>query len=158
MKSASRMSYVPGERAMMKVKRIRTAYCVMGGFRHGTHRRQAGLLLLGLHDEAEHLNHIGFTSSIKAAQRPALTRQLEALVAPPGFTGSAPGGASRWSTGRSGAWIPLRPELVVAVGFDHVTTTDSDMVRPCFAGTPTSRRVSARSNRSRRRNNGLTCT
>lgn len=113
--------YVPGERAMMKVKRIRTADCVIGGFRYGTNSRQVGSLLLGLYDEAGRLNHVGFTSSIKAAQRPALTRQLEALVEPPGFTGRAPGGPSRWSTERSGEWTPLRPELVVEVGFDHVT-------------------------------------
>jgi ATP-dependent DNA ligase len=50
-----------------------------------------------------------------------LTRRLEALRAPPGFTGSTPGGPSRWRTDRSGAWEPLRPELVVEVSFDQVS-------------------------------------
>jgi ATP-dependent DNA ligase len=50
-----------------------------------------------------------------------LTRRLEALGAPPGFTGNAPGGPSRWSTERTGEWVPLRPELVAEVRYDHVT-------------------------------------
>jgi ATP-dependent DNA ligase len=53
--------------------------------------------------------------------RKALTPQLEGLVMPPGFTGNAPGGPSRWSTERSGEWQPLRPELVVEVRYDHVS-------------------------------------
>ena len=53
--------------------------------------------------------------------RAELTRRLEALIAPPGFTGKAPGGPSRWSTERSAEWQPLRPELVVEVRYDHVT-------------------------------------
>ena len=74
-----------------------------------------GSLLLGLYDGAGKLNHIGFTSGMSAAERKALTPKLEALVAPPGFTGRAPGGPSRWSTDRSGDWQPLRPELVAEV-------------------------------------------
>jgi ATP-dependent DNA ligase len=67
------------------------------------------------------LNHVGFTSQIANDERAALTRRLEALAGPPGFTGAAPGGPSRWSTDRSAEWTPLRPELVVEVGFDQVT-------------------------------------
>ena len=67
------------------------------------------------------LDHVGFTSTIANDERPALTRKLRALQAPPGFTGRAPGGPSRWSTERSGEWEPLRPELVVEVRYDHVT-------------------------------------
>jgi ATP-dependent DNA ligase len=112
--------YVVGERAMLKVKRLRTADCVVGGFRYGTNSRLVGSLLLGLYDEDGKLNHVGFTT-ISNAERPALTKRLEGLVEPPGFTGNAPGGPSRWSTERSGEWQPLRPELVVEVRYDHVT-------------------------------------
>jgi ATP-dependent DNA ligase len=114
-------AYRPGERAMLKVKRLRTADCVVGGFRYATKAREVGSLLLGLYDEAGLLHHVGFTSAIAAADRPALTEQLEALVEAPGFTGDAPGGPSRWSTERSSEWQPLRPELVAEVRYDHVT-------------------------------------
>jgi ATP-dependent DNA ligase len=113
--------YVAGERAMLKVKRRRTADCVVGGFRYGTGSRQVGSLLLGFYNEAGKLDHVGFTSTISNAERAALTRRLEALREAPGFTGDAPGGPSRWSTERTGAWEPLRPELVVEVRYDHVT-------------------------------------
>ena len=113
--------YQPGVRAMIKVKRLRTADCVVGGFRYESARRRVGSLLLGLYDADGKLDHVGFTSSIPAAERPALTKRLEALRASPGFTGRAPGGPSRWSTERSGQWEPLKPELVVEVRFDHVT-------------------------------------
>ena len=111
--------YQPGERAMLKVKRMRTADCVVGGFRYEGASRRVGSLLLGLYNEAGMLDHVGFTASIAAADRPALTERLEALREAPGFTGKAPGGPSRWSTERSGDWEPLRPELVVEVRYDH---------------------------------------
>jgi ATP-dependent DNA ligase len=113
--------YLPGERAMLKVKRLRTADCVVGGFRYASGSREVGSLLLGLYDRESKLHHVGFTSTIANAQRPVLTRKLEALIAPPGFTGKAPGGPSRWSTERSGEWEPVRPKLVVEVRYDHVT-------------------------------------
>jgi ATP-dependent DNA ligase len=113
--------YEAGERAMIKVKRLRTADCVVGGFRYESKSREVGSLLLGLFDEEGKLNHVGFTSTISDEERAALTVRLEALRAPPGFTGKAPGGPSRWSTERSGEWEPVRPELVVEVRFDHVT-------------------------------------
>jgi ATP-dependent DNA ligase len=113
--------YLPGERAMIKVKRLRTADCVVGGFRYLNDRREVGSLLLGLYDEAGKLNHVGFTSTISDGDRPSLTARLEAMRKPPGFTGRAPGGPSRWSTARSGEWEPLRTKLVVEVRFDHVT-------------------------------------
>ena len=112
--------YLPGERAMFKVKRLRTADCVVGGFRYGTGIRVVGSLLLGLYDREGQLHHVGFTT-IAAAERPALTKRLEALREEPGFTGRAPGGPSRWATERTGEWEPLRPELVVEVRYDHVT-------------------------------------
>ena len=113
--------YRPGERAMLKVKCMRTADCVVGGFRYLSGSREVGSLLLGLYDGDGRLNHVGFTSTISDRERPDLTRRLEALVQPPGFTGSAPGGPSRWATERTGEWEPLRPELVVEVRYDHVS-------------------------------------
>jgi ATP-dependent DNA ligase len=113
--------YVPGERAMLKVKRVRTADCVVGGFRYEQNSALVGSLLLGLYNDEGRLDHVGFTSTISNAERPDLTRRLEALVEPPGFTGNAPGGPSRWSTERTGEWQPLRPELVVEVSYDHVS-------------------------------------
>lgn len=84
-----------GERAMVKVKCLRTADCVVGGFRYETGRRLVGSLLLGLYDDKGLLHHVGFTSGISEKDRPALTRKLEKLRGAPGFTGSAPGGPSR---------------------------------------------------------------
>jgi ATP-dependent DNA ligase len=112
--------YVPGERAMLKVKTVRTADCVVGGFRYAEGTEEVGSLLLGLYDAAGKLNHVGFTSTIKHAERPALTAQLLTLKGE-GFTGDAPGGPSRWSTERSGQWVALRPERVVEVAYDQVT-------------------------------------
>ena len=113
--------YVSGERAMLKIKCLRSADCVVGGFRYGTGSRVVGSLLLGLYNEKGLLDHVGFTSSIPASDREAFTKKLEKLVEAPGFTGDAPGGPSRWSTERSTEWQPLRPELVVEVRYDHVT-------------------------------------
>ena len=104
---------------MQKVKLIRTADCVVGGFRYGTGATTVGSLLLGLYDDEGLLDHVGFCSSMTAAQKQELTPQLEKLVEPPGFTGRAPGGPSRWSTERSAEWEPLRPSLVVEVRYDH---------------------------------------
>lgn len=117
----STAGYAPGERLMQKYKAIRTADCVVGGFRYGKNSHEVGSLLLGLYDKEGRLNHVGFTSSIAKADKPSLTKTLEGLVHEPGFTGTAPGGPSRWSTERSTQWKPLSPRLVVEVSFDHVT-------------------------------------
>ncbi|HEY2178397.1 MAG TPA: ATP-dependent DNA ligase [Caulobacteraceae bacterium] len=113
--------YLEGVRAMVKVKRIRTADCVVGGFRYASAGGVVGSLLLGLYDEAGRLNHVGFTSGLAGIDKADLTRRLEALAGEEGFTGDRPGGPSRWSTERTGEWTPLRPELVVEVSFDHVS-------------------------------------
>lgn len=113
--------YEAGERAMLKIKQLRTADCVVGGFRYSAGRREVGSLLLGLYNEAGKLDHVGFTSSFGDQDKMALTKRLEALVGLPGFTGDAPGGPSRWATERTGEWEPLRPELVAEVRYDHVT-------------------------------------
>jgi ATP-dependent DNA ligase len=116
------LPYQTGERTgMQKVKRRRTVDCVVGGFRYATGARVVGSLLLGLYDTDGLLHHVGFTSSFATTERKALLPRLASLRKPPGFTGRAPGGPSRWSTERSGEWQPLRPELVVEVRYDHVS-------------------------------------
>lgn len=117
----SDLEYRSGERAMIKVKQQRTADCVVGGFRYAEKKKEVGSLLLGLYDEQGFLHHVGFTSAIPAKDRPALTRKLEKLVKAPGFTGSAPGGPSRWSNERTKQWQPLKPVLVAEVRYDQVT-------------------------------------
>ena len=113
-------AYLSGDRsAMRKVKRLRTADCVIGGFRYAASGGDVGSLLLGLHDAEGLLHHVGFTSSFTAAERKELRRIVEPLIAPPGFSGRAPGGPSRWSDKRSMEWQPLRPELVCEVRYDH---------------------------------------
>jgi ATP-dependent DNA ligase len=111
---------------MVKIKRLRTAECVVGGFRYGSKATKIlGSLLLGLYDDEGLLHHIGFCSSLTANQREELTPKIEKLRKPTGkgggFTGRAPGGPSRWSTERSGEWESLDPQLVVEVQYDHFT-------------------------------------
>ena len=113
--------YISGERAMLKIKRMRTADCVVGGFRYSTKVKEVATLLLGLFDEAGILHHVGHCSGVPAVGKAALTEQLEGLAGGSGFTGEAPGGPSRWATERSTEWTPLEPKLVVEVRFDHVT-------------------------------------
>ena len=112
--------YHSGDRnAMIKVKRIRTADCVVGGFRYAEKGNIIGSLLLGLYNAEGLLEHVGFTSSFNAEQRGELKKIVEPLIGPPGFTGRAPGGPSRWSTKRSSEWQPLKPKLVCEVSYDH---------------------------------------
>ena len=114
------LEYRSGDRSgMQKIKNYRSADCVVGGFRYNEGKPVVGSLLLGLYDDDGLLHHVGFTSTIKREEKPALTARLEKLVSPPGFTGNAPGGPSRWSTKRSAEWKPLKPKLVVEVCYDH---------------------------------------
>jgi len=114
------LPYRAGERSgMEKIKNFRSADCVVGGFRYNEGKKVVGSLLLGLYDDAGLLDHVGFTSSIAAKDKPALTARLEKLIAAPGFTGGKPGGPSRWSSERSAQWQPLKPKLVVEVCYDH---------------------------------------
>ncbi len=113
-------TYQPGKRAMLKVKNIRTADCVVGGFRYATGSALVGSLLLGLYDAAGRLDHVGFTSALAHEDKRDLTARLEPLRGE-GFTGNAPGGPSRWSTEKTAEYVPLRHELVVEVSYDHVT-------------------------------------
>jgi ATP-dependent DNA ligase len=112
--------YHSGEReGMVKIKRLRTADCVVGGFRWAQKGGQVGSLLLGLYDGEGNLDHVGFSSSFTAAERTELEPILVPRIKPPGFTGKAPGGPSRWSQGRSTEWEPLAPVLVCEVRYDH---------------------------------------
>lgn len=125
--------YRSGERVgMNKIKLLRTADCVIGGFRYasapkgragksGASGKALGSLLLGLYDAKGKLDHVGFCSGLTTAMKKELLPGLEKLVKPPGFTGQAPGGPSRWSTERTGEWQPLEPRLVVEVQYDHFT-------------------------------------
>jgi ATP-dependent DNA ligase len=76
-------------------------------------------LLLGLHDETGALNHVGFCSSFNAREKKELTTKLEPLIGPPGFTGTAPGGPSRWNKGEEKEWMPLSGGLVAEFKYDH---------------------------------------
>jgi ATP-dependent DNA ligase len=116
--------YRSGERdAVVKIKAIRSADCVVGGYR-ATESGAVGSLLLGLYDEDGRLDYVGFTSGFSTAEKRALIDRLQPLVDVPAvsFDGERiPGGPSRWNRGKSVPWQPLRPELVLEVAFDQVT-------------------------------------
>ncbi len=128
------LPYQSGKRTgIEKIKRMRTADCVVGGFRYTSNsydpgrpaenkqRRKVGSLLLGLYDPQGLLHHVGFCSGLSNKERGTLRDMLEPIIEPPGFTGRAPGGPSRWSTERSDQWQPLKPQIVVEVQWDHFT-------------------------------------
>jgi ATP-dependent DNA ligase len=122
MAKRTELPYQTGERTgMQKIKKQRTADCVVGGFRYLEKKPLVGSLLLGLYDDEGLLDHVGFCSSIHDEDRLALTKQLEKIIKRPGFTGKAPGGLSRWSTKHSMEWEPLDNKLVAEVQFDHFT-------------------------------------
>lgn len=113
--------YMSGERTgMVKIKRLRTADCVVGGFRWAQKGGQVGSLLLGLFNERGELDHVGFSSSFSKADRKKLKPILKPLIGGPGFTGKAPGGPSRWAReDRDTEWFPLKHRLVCEVQYDH---------------------------------------
>jgi ATP-dependent DNA ligase len=112
--------YHSGDReGMVKVKHLKTADCVIGGFRYGEGTKLVGSLLLGLYDDEERLVYIGHTSSIKKSDRDSLTKKLESMRAENPFEVRVPGGPSRWATERSSEWEPVRPELVCEVEYDY---------------------------------------
>jgi ATP-dependent DNA ligase len=125
--------YLPGKRAMVKVKHARTADCVVAGFRwYKGGPGLVGSLLLGLYDAGGMLQHVGVTSAFTAAKRRELARELEPLrrqaMADHPWSGWAdgngaarmPGGESRWSAGKDLSWEPLRIERVCEVKYDHL--------------------------------------
>lgn len=113
--------YTSGERTgMVKIKRMRTADCVVGGFRWAQKGGQVGSLLLGLFNSDGQLDHVGFSSSFSKEDRAKLQPILEPLMGGPGFTGKAPGGPSRWTReDRNTEWFPLKHRLVCEVQYDH---------------------------------------
>lgn len=120
------LAYQGGTReGMQKIKKHSTADCVVGGFRYAgkpaAGRKVAGSVLLGLYDSDGVLHHVGFSSGIKAADKPALTDRLMSAVATRSFTGTTPGGPSRWASARSSEWQPVKPKFVVEVSYDHFT-------------------------------------
>jgi ATP-dependent DNA ligase len=120
------LPYQAGNRdGMQKIKRYRSADCVVGGFRYGENlqmgRKVVGSLLLGLYDAEGLLHHVGFSSGIKAKDKAPLTDKLEAVRQDRSFTGNTPGGPSRWSTKRSADWQPVEPKYVIEVSYDHFT-------------------------------------
>ncbi len=104
---------------MQKIKRLRTADCVVGGFRYSQGKKTIGSLLLGLYDDDGLLHNVGFTSSFDKVMRVELASIVEPLRATPGFTGRAPGRPSRWGTAESTQWEPLLTKLVVEVVYDQ---------------------------------------
>lgn len=109
-----------GERdAVVKIKRLYTADCVVGGFRLAKDGKTIASLLLGLYED-ELLHLVGFVGSMAADERERAGKLLKGIVEGPGFTGAQPGGESRWGS-RETEWHPVAPKIVVEVNFDHVT-------------------------------------
>jgi ATP-dependent DNA ligase len=116
------MPYQSGNRkGAVKVKRIRTAECVIGGFRYGVNSKYIASLLLGLYDRYGQLHHVGFTSAFSGEERIRLTEEIQKLKTNHSFDVNVPGGPSRWSQGKENEWTPVKPVLVVEVQYDHFT-------------------------------------
>ncbi|HEX7055214.1 MAG TPA: ATP-dependent DNA ligase [Burkholderiales bacterium] len=130
----AQLPYLPGKRAMIKVKHARTADCVVAGFRwHKSGKDAVGSLLLGLYDDAGVLQHVGVTSSFTLAMRKRLAKELEPLrkdatkdhpwrewAGAAAASSRMPGAQSRWSAGKDLSWEPLRIERVCEVKYDHL--------------------------------------
>ncbi|MFC5146915.1 ATP-dependent DNA ligase [Streptomyces aureoversilis] len=126
--------YRPGERAMAKIKHERTADCVVAGLRHHKSGPVVGSLLLGLYDPAGRLQHVGVCASFPMRRRQELMEELEPLRMPTveghpwqewaaeeaQAAGRMPGGPSRWTGTKDLSWVPLRPERVCEVAYDHL--------------------------------------
>ncbi len=114
--------YLAGERAMQKVKRRRTADCVVGGFRWAANAEgEIGSLLLGLYGADGRLHYVGHTSSFSRPERRRVTDRILPLRGGAGFSGDAPGGPSRWARGRSTEWEPVEPTAVAEVEYHHAS-------------------------------------
>jgi ATP-dependent DNA ligase len=113
--------YRPGARAMVKVKKLKTADVVVGGYRLSKTGDGIGALLLGVYSDDGALQYVGHTSSFKAAERRELLKELHKLEGGKSFgEGRAPGGMSRWSSGKEDPWVPLEPKLVCEVSYDKM--------------------------------------
>ena len=127
------LRYQPGTRSMIKVKEERTADCVVAGFRWHYQEPTVGSLLLGLYGETGELHHVGLATGFRAERRKGLLVEITPYLAPleghpwqHGFPGRGgpvsrlPGTASRWGYDGKVTWVPLRPELVCEVAYDHL--------------------------------------
>jgi ATP-dependent DNA ligase len=123
--------YSPDKRVMQKVKHARTADCVVAGFRWHKSGPVVGSLVLGLHDDHGVLQHVGVAASFPMKRREELVAELEPYRAAEGqahpWTGEAPServptssAGSRWNRDKDLSFVPLRPELVVEVAYDHM--------------------------------------
>lgn len=114
-------AYRPGQRAMLKIKHVRTADCVIGGYRLNKTKDGVGSLLLGLYDASGVLHYVGHTSSFKAPQRRELLAEFAALEGGQSFGGGrTPGGPSRWTGAQGSTWVPVEPSRVCEVAYDHL--------------------------------------
>jgi ATP-dependent DNA ligase len=131
------LPYRPGQRLMFKIKHERTADCVVAGYRWHKSGRGVGSLLLGLHNSAGDLQHVGVAASFPMARRAQLVEELaphamdsfeghpwaEWAMAEAHEAGRLPGALSRWNAKKDLSWVPLRPELVCEVAYDHMEGT-----------------------------------
>jgi ATP-dependent DNA ligase len=115
--------YLPGSRdGVLKVKKHRTADCVIVGFRWSEkEENRVSTVLLGLYNDEGGLDFVGHTSGFPAAVRRELGELLPKLVEPGHISGDrVPGGQSRWSRGKELDWNPVRPQLVCEIRFDKL--------------------------------------
>jgi ATP-dependent DNA ligase len=122
--------YVPDKRLMFKIKHQRTADCVVAGFRWHKSGPVVGSLLLGLYDSSGHLQHVGVAAAFTMAERLRLLDDLAGVRMGEGelhpwsefheFERIPGGTQSRWNRDKDMSWEPLKPELVVEVGYDHM--------------------------------------
>ena len=134
---AADLTYQPGKRLMLKTKHERTADCVLAGFRWHKSGDVVGSLLLGLYNDEGRLQHVGVASSFTMKRRAELAEELAPLRVAEGedhpwanwqdadaqAKDRLPGGQSRWSAGKDLSFVPLRPERVVEVAYDHMEGT-----------------------------------
>ncbi len=129
--------YTPDQRVMFKIKHERTADCVVAGFRWHKTGPIIGSLLLGLYNAAGALQHVGVTASFPFKRRAELVDELEPYrmedftghpwaewaQAEAHMGGRLPGAVSRWNAKKDLSWVPLRPELVCEVAYEHMEGT-----------------------------------
>ena len=119
-------AYVPGKRMWVKIKHLRTADCVVIGWRKSNDGISLGSLLLGLYDKKGTMHYVGHTSSFSAAERKQLITKLKPLTTEipesewKANPGRMPGGVSRWSRGKEAEWVAVRPELVCEIAYDKL--------------------------------------
>jgi ATP-dependent DNA ligase len=128
------LPYAPDQRVMIKVKHDRTADCVVAGYRWHKTGGVVGSLLLGLHNDAGALQHVGVAGAFPMARRRELVDELAPYALRDGDehpwaewanamregADRMPGAISRWNAKKDLTWVPLRPELVCEVAYDHM--------------------------------------